>query len=1150
MRVLQFWHQVEFFIPFDMQRQVFDDDDASWSVRSWTYQELLEAKDVWQLVLPADRRLLGFDVYLGIFDKALLASMTQGVLDQAAPVQGEDFEQEERGPLEGPTCMARIKAGATGEPLLTEMSVSTAPWALGRLQRYEGEVAAALDFTIFEHSVEVLKNRLAQFRAERTHAYCASAQDAPGADHAPDRPLSGAELLDLVALLQSWSGFELSYQNSEERVLVIRARTQDIGRKSGGTKANGLGHGDTAAEPSPDDADESDVAGESVEIDILNSFFAKDIARAIRSVEQGASSPALEAYLTPLADAQRQDLYQAAGRQLLKDTLAPAEQPRGHWVGPPQHGMSLMQQFAINSSFKCLGRNGLFSVNGPPGTGKTTLLRDVFAELITQRARVLSNLSSVDKAFAGEEKAEFEGKDPCQIRRLRPELLGFEMVVASSNNAAVENLSRDLPKAKALGEAGKTPWRDEQGRPLVGYLQAVARNVAARQSNGDYASLDADDLPWGLMAARLGRQANRRSFAAGLFIDASKHKKTPKRFDPSMHQSLWSWRDTYQGPEFKEAADRFKQADQAVISRINQLAHLARLHAQLRDRTREDFLAEAVACTAQCGQQQEIAALALQLLDEELSLCANQLGSLREEARLAEQDRPAWWHRWLFRDRYRRYQTDAAANRQAQREWLARQRETDSAHSQAVKTQAQAHAAWKQACLEEENKLAQWQAMQQEWAELSGLFPQAGCPAQEDELEQASWQIGGLWRDEALDKLRSNLFAAALTLHEAWLAQALKKKKCFGGHMMAISHLLSGKRLLKPEQALTIWQGLFMVVPVVSSTFASIASQFRDLGAGSLGWLFIDEAGQAVPQAAVGALWRSQRVMVVGDPLQIEPVFTVPMRLIELLKQGAGLPENWRVAPHQSSVQTVADAANPVGAWREGEDQAQWLGSPLRVHRRCVEPMFEIANRIAYQDKMVFFDPLNPASRRPPADSLDLGCSAWVNLGGTVQGKQVVHEQVQLVVQAVVAVYQRTGSLPPLYIISPFRRIREALFKAMVNVESWPRVERPPVKTLRAWCKERIGTVHTFQGKEESMVWMVLGCDDQTQGAAQWAAGKPNLLNVAITRAKHRFFIIGAEDLWAGLDYFSDATPLLLPRISGAEFLLRARQAGLEQTSS
>ena len=289
--------------------------------------------------------------------------------------------------------------------------------------------------------------------------------------------------------------------------------------------------------------------------------------------------------------------------------------------------------------------------------------------------------------------------------------------------------------------------------------------------------------------------------------------------------------------------------------------------------------------------------------------------------------------------------------------------------------------------------------------------------------------------------------------------------------------------------------------------------------------------------------------MVVGDPKQIEPVFTVPIKLIEALAVHAHLPGDRELAPHLTSVQVLADGANALGTPVQFEGKRQWIGSPLRVHRRCVEPMFSIANQIAYNNKMVFSDPKNPAARSPPADSLNVGDSAWVQLHGAADSKQAVAAQISLVFEALVALVGSTGSLPPLYIVSPFKRIKDELLERISRPENWPSLTVRGAnarlkKDLDKWCRAHIGTVHTFQGKEQSIVWLVLGCDHQTESAAQWAADKPNILNVALTRAKHRFFMIGDAALWGKQKYFAVACQAL-PLISADEFMHRVGHAPL-----
>ncbi|WP_048305480.1 hypothetical protein [Halomonas sp. PR-M31] len=151
--------------------------------------------------------------------------------------------------------------------------------------------------------------------------------------------------------------------------------------------------------------------------------------------------------------------------------LVPARMPLRRWPDEDEHSMSLMQQFAINSIDTDLDERGLYSVNGPPGTGKTTMLRDLVARNVVKRAEALSGLESVGEAFDDDLQVNIDG-ELRRIKTLIPALSGYEMLVVSSNNAAVENITRELPERKALGDA----YRE------MAYLKPAAQKLAAEHA--------------------------------------------------------------------------------------------------------------------------------------------------------------------------------------------------------------------------------------------------------------------------------------------------------------------------------------------------------------------------------------------------------------------------------------------------------------------------------------------------------------------------------------------------------------------------------------------------------------------------------------------------------------------------------------------
>ena len=273
----------------------------------------------------------------------------------------------------------------------------------------------------------------------------------------------------------------------------------------------------------------------------------------------------------------------------------------------------------------------------------------------------------------------------------------------------------------------------------------------------------------------------------------------------------------------------------------------------------------------------------------------------------------------------------------------------------------------------------------------------------------------------------------------------------------------------------------------MSTTFASVESFLSNIQQEELGLLIVDEAGQATPQSALGALWRTQRAIIVGDPLQVEPVLSVPKELVKRFADEYYIPEYYRIP--EISVQMLADQMNEYGGYRNINGEQVWLGCPLVVHRRCINPMFDISNQIAYENKM-FLKSLEPKENT----RFVIDYSVWFDIKGRENGNKdhTVKNQIDFAEKIFAKSVEVFNGFPDLFFITPFRRVAENLTKMMRTVLYQSKyIEK---EKIEEWIKEHCGTVHTFQGKEANEVILVLGCDNQTGiGAARWVGQKPNI---------------------------------------------------------
>ncbi|PFD96104.1 hypothetical protein COE15_18025 [Bacillus cereus] len=388
--------------------------------------------------------------------------------------------------------------------------------------------------------------------------------------------------------------------------------------------------------------------------------------------------------------------------------------------------------------------------------------------------------------------------------------------------------------------------------------------------------------------------------------------------------------------------------------------------------------------------------------------------------------------------------------------------------------------------------------------------------------EEQFVNIDGENKDEQMNCERSKLFAKLMSEYNDFLIA--NQDKIEKNLSLAKTYFLGGKEKGNLDSQINeakrdnfiqaMFDTVFLLTPILSSTFASIARFLKDLKTEDIGWLFIDEAGQATPQSAIGAIWRSRNVVVVGDPLQIPPVVTLSDDQLKLIaNDSAGINEQYnffyRLTRNEVSVQEFADLNNRYGGEMIDSNQNKtWLGSPLRVHRRCKNPMFSICNETTYQGKM-FYGLTDTKSK----ESKPQYVSQWLDIGGKTYGtgNHFIPEQGEKAIE-IAKKFSQDNPDKSCYIISPFVSVVQKL--KQLKQQKLPGKEYGNIE---------IGTVHTFQGKEAPMVIFVLGVDDQKQGPLKWASSTPNLLNVAASRAKEVFVVIGNAESWGKQEYFDIA---------------------------
>lgn len=960
-------------------------------------------------------------------------------------------------------------------------------------------------------------------------------------------------------------------------------------------------------------------------IGLSHAYFLSDIRIVSNAVENGRISEEMLHYIDILGKenecqpvridmvspkVQEKDIFL---RRLL-EILEVKNAPLGKW--PSRYMPALMQQVAVNLSTKkgqshIWETNGtVFSVNGPPGTGKTTLLKEIVTGNIIERAALLAQYENPDSAFErhpflhGESERGAYYKYVRYWNSLKDERINeYGILVASCNNAAVENVTKELPVYSGIYNALQAEKDDDE--ELRKQLKEIQTLFDAEQcgeqelieecgKNDIYfteyakALLKNDDV-WGLIAAPLGKKSNLSDFYFHVLYPLNRDFYKRNRDIENRLEKYQNAREKFlcqlekvrgMQSELQKICDLVRQRSEER-GEVCTLLHKRKCWQEECEASANNLIEERKTLERKRTEREEQLEKALKVKEEAaLHLKKHEIQMQEQSARKREyleketkiRDSVGFLERLFKKSAYiAKTQLADEYHTQAEMEKMEYQRMREEI-TQIRSSLEQAERVYNSAAFERQNVMAEISRKEDEISRLNeegdSLIEQVEESIQrfetidkcyrhtaekltrmgsmdtasvldekfvdellsEDELLSVQAHVKNPWFTERYNREREKLFYLAMKLNKEFV---LASKRC-RDNLITLSQYWGLKNNENNERisfakedreafAAALYQTLFLLVPVLSSTFASMGTFLRDMKEPqSLGTLIVDEAGQAQPQMAVGALFRCRKAVIVGDPKQVEPVVTDDLKLLKKTF------DDEELRPYKSkivSVQNFADKMNGFGTYLDnGTDYPEWVGCPLVVHRRCISPMYDISNQISYNGIM------KQQTRKPSrakTESFVFDRSQWINVAGKERGKKdhFVEAQGQKVCD-ILEIAIKKAAEPDLFIISPFTSVVRGI-KKYISERRYAEPNGSLSEYKAEWLNSHIGTVHTFQGKEAAEVIFLLGCDKSKEaaGAVRWV--NANIVNVAATRAKYRLYVIGDEAVWCNSEVVNRAKNII-----------------------
>jgi len=631
---------------------------------------------------------------------------------------------------------------------------------------------------------------------------------------------------------------------------------------------------------------------------------------------------------------------------VVRDGCAPERTPPGRW--PSDEPLVRSEQFAVNEVIASLAdTGGMFGVHAASGTGVAEVFGDLVAAIVTERARRIADLADPAAAFG-----EATAWGTHTVTAPAPELVGFEIVLAAPE--ASSGLARQGPGLPPIGAA----WRDRAAR--ADYFASTARL--------------ADGVgAWAMLAARLGDQPANRAFADRWWHGTVRGTDVLFPTGESMATALSRLKGTaVYWPAcvtwFKSALARVQLLTAERSEAAEALRRLSGLEQDCEETstafdTARDTLAELeertpAARDAASAAEEEYRAVLATLGAHELSrpelttvtqrgltalhtrnaLSVALAGGLRRSRNLRN---------WSWARRELR-----AAAAAAELQWKQTLRAAEALGEQVSAARAASTARAEELAgltTEMEPLAAAVAAARQMWGDCVPVGP---SQAETEDPALIEWrETSAPWADEEYTRARAEAFVAALELHKALI---ITQADVFEANLAALMELVAAEPDVEDADVINAaWRSFFLVSPVVQVPFDAAGPLLAGLAPAALGWLLAAGADQLPADEVSSLLGCFKRAVFTGDTVMGDGLFTSDTGPAPEPAEAAALP----LVPRQPTAQDIADHLVRYGTWLPAgdtpDDEAHWVGTPLRVVRGQDRATVDLRNDLAYDGLLI-----------------------------------------------------------------------------------------------------------------------------------------------------------------------------------------------------